>query len=68
MALYWGVTPLHFPDATDPERALDFAVDWARDRGLVKRGDRVILVRGTMPDNPIHNGILVREVGESPPS
>ena len=56
------------PVTTDPERALDFALDWARERGLVKPGDRVILVRGTMPDNPIHNGILVREVGEPLPT
>ncbi len=66
MSLYWGVTPLHFPGATDSERAFDFALDWARERRLVKPGDYVVLVRGTMPNSPIHNGVLVREVGASP--
>ncbi|MDR3639363.1 MAG: pyruvate kinase [Isosphaeraceae bacterium] len=62
MALYWSVTPLHFPAATDSERALNFALDWACERNLVARGDRVVLVSGTMPNSPIHNGMLVREV------
>ena len=62
MSLYWGVTPLHFPAATDSEQALRFALDWARERGLVAQGDRVVLVSGTMPNSPIHNAMLVREV------
>jgi pyruvate kinase len=65
MSLYWGVTPLHFPAATDSEQALAFALAWARERGLVARGDRVVLVSGTMPNSPIHNGMLVREVDDT---
>ena len=63
MALYWGVTPLARPRAvSDVEQALAFALDWARARGLVAPGDRVVLVRGTMPGNPTHNAMLVQEV------
>jgi pyruvate kinase len=62
LALYWGVTPLHFPEIADIERGLAFALDWARDRGLIARGDRVVLLRGTMPGNPAHNAMFVQEV------
>jgi pyruvate kinase len=62
MALYWGVTPLHSPGVSSAEQALARALSWARDRDLVAPGDRVVLVSGTMPDNPIHNAVLVQEV------
>ena len=62
MALYWGVTPLSFSNVGDAEHALAFALDWAHARGLVAPGDRVVLVRGTIPDNPTHNAMLVQEV------
>ena len=62
MALYWGVTPLHDPDLADPAQVLAFALDWARARDLAAKGQRVVLVRGTMPDNPSHNAMFVQEV------
>jgi pyruvate kinase len=62
LALAWGVTPLHFADLNQVDRALAFALDWARARGLVARGDRVVLVRGTLPGSPAHNALLVEEV------
>ena len=62
MALYWGVTPLSFSNVGDAEHALAFALDWAHARGLVAPGDRVVLLRGTIPDNPTHNALLVQEV------
>ena len=62
MTLYWGVTPVLAPALADGEQALAFALDWARGRGLVAAGDRVVLVRGTVPGNPVHNALLVQEV------
>jgi pyruvate kinase len=62
MTLYWGVTPVLVPALTDGEHALAFALDWARARGLVAPGDRVVLIRGTVPGNPVHNAMLVQEV------
>lgn len=62
MSLYWGVTPLVAPSISDVESTLDFALDWARSRGLIAAGDRVLLLRGTVPDNPALNAILIREV------
>ena len=44
MALYWGVTPLVAPaEMDDVEHTLNFAIDWARARGLVAPGrDRLV--------------------------
>jgi pyruvate kinase len=62
LALYWGVCPLHCPTIDAPEQALTIALDWARSRSLIAPGDRVVLVRGTMPDDPSHNAMFVQEV------
>ncbi len=58
MNLYWGVTPLQGPEG-DAERSLAFALDWARARKLIARGDRVVLVQGTMPGDRTNNALLV---------
>ncbi len=63
MSLFWGVTPIHVPEADDVERAMSVALDWARARALVATGDRVVLLRGTVPGSAVHNAILVQEVG-----
>jgi pyruvate kinase len=62
MALYWGVTPLLSPADSNAQQALARALDWARARNLIAKGDRVILVSGTMPNDPTHNAVLVQEV------
>ena len=62
MSLLWGVTPMLVPELTDGTQSLALALDWARDRGLVAKGDRVVLVRGLIPGNPVHNAVLVQEV------
>ena len=63
MSLFWGVTPIHVPEVADVEGAMAVALEWARARALVKPGDRVVLVRGTVPGSAVHNAILVQEVG-----
>ena len=62
MALYWGVTPVPLPDLADREQRRAVIEDWCRDRGLITSGDRVVIVRGTLPDDPTHNEIEVREI------
>jgi pyruvate kinase len=62
MALYWGVLPMHYGDAEEFRRALEYATEWARDRGLVHHGDRVVLLGGTVPGSNVQNAMLVREV------
>jgi pyruvate kinase len=62
MALYWGVTPLHVPELFADSHVLTFADEWCREHDLLKAGDRIVVVRGVVPENPTHNAILVHEV------
>ena len=50
------------PSAEAAGRCGSIALDWAREGGLIARGDRVVLVRGTTPDDPSHNAMIVQEV------
>jgi pyruvate kinase len=65
MALYWGVTPLVYPEIANADDAMSFAMGWAEAQGLIKRGDKVVLVRGSVPGGGGHNSVMVREVGAS---
>ncbi len=62
ISLFWGVTPLPLPDITDRSQLRTFVVDWCRARSLLATGDRVVRIRGTVPDDPTHNEIEVYEV------
>jgi pyruvate kinase len=62
MALYWGVTALVRPNVADRDQLRTFFVDWCRQRELIVPGDRVVSVRGSWSDNPMHNEIVVFEV------
>ena len=62
MALYWGVTALHVPELFKTGQVLAFADEWCRARDLIDSGDRVVIVRGVIPNNPNHNALLVHEV------
>jgi pyruvate kinase len=62
MALYWGVTALHVPDLFKTGQVLAFADQWCREHDLIDSGDRVVIVRGVIPNNPNHNALLVHEV------
>ena len=62
MSLYWGVTPLHFPEAHDSGELLRRVTDWARERDLLRSGDRVVLMASTHWTATGHNMIVVDEV------
>jgi pyruvate kinase len=62
LALCWGVTPLVIADAPQAEEELALAIDWARARGLLQSGQRVVLVRGKIPGPAPSRAVLVREV------
>jgi pyruvate kinase len=63
MALYWGVTPLVAPvEMDDVEHTLDFAIEWAKERDLIAPGDRLVWLRGFLPDDPTHNGMRIQVV------
>jgi pyruvate kinase len=62
MALYWGVTALHIPDLFESGQVLAWADEWCRANDLIDSGDRLVIVRGVIPNNPNHNALLVHEV------
>jgi pyruvate kinase len=62
MALYWGVTALPRPDIKERDQLRAFMLDWCRTRGLIAPGDRIVGIRGSLPDDPTHNEIIVYEV------
>lgn len=62
MALYWGVTPIFAGSINELEPDLKLAIAWARERRLVDRGSRIVLLRGVIPGNPVQNALLVQEL------
>jgi pyruvate kinase len=62
MGLYWGVTALHIPELFRTGQVLAWADEWCRSNDLINSGDRVVIVRGVIPNNPNHNALLVHEV------
>jgi pyruvate kinase len=62
MGLYWGVTALHIPELFEAGQVLAWADEWCRKKDLINSGDRLVVVRGVIPNNPNHNALLVHEV------
>ncbi len=46
----------------DVEHTLTFAIAWARARDLIAPGDRLVWLRGFLPDDPTHNSMRVQVV------
>ncbi len=46
MALVWGVTPLHIQEFSTIDEMLSIIIRAAHDRGLVARGDRLVIIAG----------------------
>jgi len=62
LSLLWGVTPLRATQIEDADEALDHAIAWAKSAGVVRSGDRVVLLRGFVPGQPTHNALIIREI------
>jgi pyruvate kinase len=62
MALEWGVTPLHIPEAPDVEQLWDVSVHAARDAGLIEPGDRVVITAGTAVNIPGSTNVIKVDV------
>jgi pyruvate kinase len=58
MALEWGVTPVHIPEAPDVEELWDVSVTAAREAGLVEPGDRVVITAGTAVNIPGSTNVI----------
>ncbi len=62
MALEWGVTPLHVPEAEDVDDLWASAIDAARRSGIVKAGDRVVITAGTAVNIPGSTNVIKVEI------
>jgi pyruvate kinase len=62
MSLFWGVTPLPMPQLVEESELRSFVLEWCQARGLIRPGDRIVGIRGSVPDYPLHNEIVVDEV------
>ena len=62
LSLCWGVTATVIPDQLQGEEQLRFAKEWASGRGLVRSGDRVVLLRGKMPGQGDSRAVFAGEV------
>ena len=62
MALEWGVTPLHVPEAADVDELWQSAIDAARRSGIVNSGDRVVITAGTAVNIPGSTNVIKVEI------
>jgi pyruvate kinase len=62
LSLCWGVTAAVIPDSGSSERVLVFGIEWAKSRGIVRPGQRAVLLRGNVADHPKTVGVLAGEV------
>jgi pyruvate kinase len=58
LCLCWGVIPVVFADTSSPEQVLAFGIQWARSRGLVEAGQRVVLLREGIAGRPDVRSVL----------
>ena len=52
LMLYWGVTPLLAPRTDNTDQMIARAVEVAREYGLVKSGDKVVVTAGAAGSAP----------------
>ncbi len=63
MCLYWGVIPLAGAPVNDSTALLRYVIEMGRSAGLLRPGDRMVLVAGTGLAATRHNMIVVHEIG-----
>lgn len=60
-----GIKCFNVPNFTDKDKLIDSALDFAQQSGLVKRQDKVVLIKGLQVDGTRNvRGIKVLTVGQ----
>jgi pyruvate kinase len=59
MGLLWGVIAEPMPDAPTRAQFREWILQWGRARGLINSGSRIVLIRGSDPQDPTHNELEV---------
>jgi pyruvate kinase len=62
MAIEWGVTPLHVPEASDVDDLWRVSIEAAREAGIVQAGDRVVVTAGTAVNIPGSTNVIKVDV------
>jgi pyruvate kinase len=62
MCLYWGMIPMAGAPTVESDALLEHVTDWARARGVLESGDRIVLVAGTGLKVTAHNMLVVHEL------
>jgi pyruvate kinase len=62
MALDWGVTPVRIPEATDVDELWRDSIAAARETGIVKAGDRIVITAGTAVNMPGSTNVIKVEI------
>ena len=63
MALCWGVVPLRVPKARSLDQMYESGLQAARSRKHLKKGDRAVLIAGTIQISGATNTLTIREIG-----
>ena len=58
MAVEWGVTPLLIPESPDVEDLWKLSIAAAREAGLVRSGDDVVITAGTQVNIPGSTNVI----------
>ena len=61
MSLLWGVVSEPMPKVSSRDEFRDFIVQWGRAHGLIAAGSRIVLIRGSDPQDSTHNELEVFE-------
>ena len=61
MSLLWGVVAEPMPKVSSRDEFRDFIVQWGRAHGLIAAGSRIVLIRGSDPQDSTHNELEVFE-------
>jgi pyruvate kinase len=62
LALCWGITPVFQPEPATTEREMDLAIERGKERGALRPGQYLVLVRGQVPGEDLSRAVLVRRV------
>jgi pyruvate kinase len=62
LTLCWGITPVFQPEYATTEREMDLAIERGKERGALRPGQYLVLVRGQVPGEDLSRAVLVRRV------
>ncbi|MEC8555580.1 MAG: pyruvate kinase [Planctomycetota bacterium] len=62
MCLFWGIMPHYIESFDDTQSLYEQVADWGKERGMLAKGDSIVLVTGTGIIDNTHNQVVVHEI------